>query len=432
MREVFGKLKRKSGSAPRLYADATGVGKPILDLLEEKGIPAVACYFNHGDRRTEKSWREVTIGKAYLVSRLQALLQTRRLHLPNNPEASALAEELLNYEIRVDENANDRYGAFRVGTHDDLVTALGLAVQTRRTSERLFDEAAMSAHHGTSFVGIEIGTNRDPSAIAVVEVEWRVVQDEREAHFHVRFLEAMAASQRYLEVARRTAEVCAGIKARGRWIGTVFVNVTGSGTPPLDLIREKLPSERMVAGVLQPRRSKSRDRRRSQSRQGTPRQSAEVALADRPAALAPHRRSRITFEGASRLSPRDGAEGQRAAGRLPGRHARRTRHRHWPGHPGGSANRFKPLGGYRRRLGAGGGSPQVEQRPARTPAAPHCFGSPSARTSNRRRNFRSTQIWRFDHRQSSAAEFLPDQSAAPVVVRRDSSLTLNCEGVLGD
>ena len=37
--------------------------------------------------------------------------------------------ELLDYEIRVDQNANDRYGAFRVGTHDDLVTALGLATQ---------------------------------------------------------------------------------------------------------------------------------------------------------------------------------------------------------------------------------------------------------------------------------------------------------------
>ena len=28
--------------------------------------------------------------------------------------------------------ANDRYGAFKVGTHDDLVTALGLAVQLDR------------------------------------------------------------------------------------------------------------------------------------------------------------------------------------------------------------------------------------------------------------------------------------------------------------
>jgi hypothetical protein len=43
--------------------------------------------------------------------------------------AGSTAQELQDYEIRVDENANDRYGAFRVGTHDDLVTALGLAVQ---------------------------------------------------------------------------------------------------------------------------------------------------------------------------------------------------------------------------------------------------------------------------------------------------------------
>jgi hypothetical protein len=37
---------------------------------------------------------------------------------------------LEDYEIRVSEDANDKYGAFRTGAHDDLVTALGLAVQT--------------------------------------------------------------------------------------------------------------------------------------------------------------------------------------------------------------------------------------------------------------------------------------------------------------
>jgi hypothetical protein len=35
---------------------------------------------------------------------------------------------LPNREINSDDNANDRYGAFKVGTHDDMVTALGLAV----------------------------------------------------------------------------------------------------------------------------------------------------------------------------------------------------------------------------------------------------------------------------------------------------------------
>jgi hypothetical protein len=40
----------------------------------------------------------------------------------------------LDFEIRVEENANERYGAFRVGSQDDLVTALGLAVQPEPVS----------------------------------------------------------------------------------------------------------------------------------------------------------------------------------------------------------------------------------------------------------------------------------------------------------
>lgn len=117
-----------------VYVDATGVGQPVVDLIREQITrgTVVAVYFTHGDRRTTKvegGGRCVTLGKAYLVSRLQALLQAGRLHLPRTSEAEVLTEELLNYEIRVTKDANDTYGAFRVGTHDDLVTALGLAVQ---------------------------------------------------------------------------------------------------------------------------------------------------------------------------------------------------------------------------------------------------------------------------------------------------------------
>jgi hypothetical protein len=72
---------------------------------------------------------EVKLGRGWLVSRLQVLLQGDRLHLPTTAEARALAEELLEYEIKVDPDGDARFGAFRVGAHDDLVTALGLAVQ---------------------------------------------------------------------------------------------------------------------------------------------------------------------------------------------------------------------------------------------------------------------------------------------------------------
>src|SRR5918993_2223447 len=124
-----------SGQAPTLYVDATGVGTPIVDILSAAGVGGMArlkaVYFTHGDRRkVERS--EVKLGKAWLVSRMQALLQSGLLHLPRSAEAEALGKELLDYEIRVTEDANDRYGAFRVGAHDDLVTALGLATQDDR------------------------------------------------------------------------------------------------------------------------------------------------------------------------------------------------------------------------------------------------------------------------------------------------------------
>jgi hypothetical protein len=100
-------------------------------LLSSTGIERActirAVYFTHGDRLT-RCEDGLSLGKAYLVSRMQALIQTRRIELPRTREAEELAEELLDYEIRVDEDANDKYGAFKVGTHDDLVTALGLAM----------------------------------------------------------------------------------------------------------------------------------------------------------------------------------------------------------------------------------------------------------------------------------------------------------------
>ncbi len=103
-----------------------------MDLLREQSpelASAVAVIFTSGTQRKEHPrQRKVTLGKARLVSRLQALLRAGRLHLPAHREATALARELETYELRVDDNGHARFGAFKTGTHDDLVTALALAV----------------------------------------------------------------------------------------------------------------------------------------------------------------------------------------------------------------------------------------------------------------------------------------------------------------
>lgn len=129
LREIKSGVAAKAGYHPEVFVDATGLGTPIVSLLTAEVGCVLSVYFNHGDRRVKEGMYEIRLGKAWLVARLQVLLQTQRLHLPEGNQFKALAEDLFNFEIRVEPDANERYGAFSLGARDDLITALGLAVQ---------------------------------------------------------------------------------------------------------------------------------------------------------------------------------------------------------------------------------------------------------------------------------------------------------------
>lgn len=118
----------KQGFRLELAVDATGIGLAVSDELKSRGLSPQSVFFTAGDKRSERTGDSVSIGKGWMVGRLQVLLQSGRIHLPDSAEADALVHELLNYEIKVNSNANMQSGAFRTGTHDDLVIALGLAV----------------------------------------------------------------------------------------------------------------------------------------------------------------------------------------------------------------------------------------------------------------------------------------------------------------
>lgn len=130
--QALGARAAMTGGMPAyaIYADVTGLGQPVVDVLQEAGAGIIPVFFTHGDRRIiHPDDGTVTLGKAWVVARLQALLQTGRVFLPRMSEAEILAKELIDYQIEVEPDANERYGAFTVGTQDDLVTALGLATQ---------------------------------------------------------------------------------------------------------------------------------------------------------------------------------------------------------------------------------------------------------------------------------------------------------------
>ena len=72
------------------------------------------------------SWH---VAKKELVSRLQVLLQTRRLQIARAlPDADLLVKELQNFRVKVTVAANEVFEAWREGQHDDLVLAVAIAV----------------------------------------------------------------------------------------------------------------------------------------------------------------------------------------------------------------------------------------------------------------------------------------------------------------
>jgi hypothetical protein len=73
------------------------------------------------------------VPKRDLVSVVQVALQNRTLKIAEQlPEAETLSRELQNFTVKITDSANDVYGAWREGTHDDLVLAVALALWTAK------------------------------------------------------------------------------------------------------------------------------------------------------------------------------------------------------------------------------------------------------------------------------------------------------------
>jgi hypothetical protein len=109
--------------------DSTGVGEGVSEMVI-KALPNAdirKCYLTGGIDPKEDGI-QIKLPKTQLVSTLVALFDDGRVKLPRSSNGiEAMVGELLNYEIHVSEEGHDQFGAFKTGSHDDLVTALGLA-----------------------------------------------------------------------------------------------------------------------------------------------------------------------------------------------------------------------------------------------------------------------------------------------------------------
>ncbi len=71
------------------------------------------------------------VPKRNLVSTVWVYLQAGKLKIARKlSKAKTLARELQSFQVKINDNAHDPYGAWREGTHDDLVLAAVLALWT--------------------------------------------------------------------------------------------------------------------------------------------------------------------------------------------------------------------------------------------------------------------------------------------------------------
>jgi len=112
-----------------LVVDATGVGRPVVDLLRQAGLTCrlMAAVITGGDGETLRAGY-YGVPKRDLIVGLQVLLQRGALQIAAGlAEGPALVREMAEMRVKVTSGGREQYAAWREGEHDDLVFAVALA-----------------------------------------------------------------------------------------------------------------------------------------------------------------------------------------------------------------------------------------------------------------------------------------------------------------
>jgi hypothetical protein len=113
----------------QLAVDNTGVGAAVVDLLRNARPQATILPVTITGGAEENLTNAVYhVPKRDLIVRLQVLLQQGALRVAAGlEEGPALLSELMAMQVKVSTAGNERYAAWRDGSHDDLVFAVALA-----------------------------------------------------------------------------------------------------------------------------------------------------------------------------------------------------------------------------------------------------------------------------------------------------------------
>ena len=111
-----------------LVVDATGVGRPVVDLLRRADLGcAMYPVMITGGTAEHSEGGYYHVPKRDLIVGLEVLLERKALRIAAELElAETLVKELTEMRVKVTPGGYEQYGAWRVGSHDDLVLAVAL------------------------------------------------------------------------------------------------------------------------------------------------------------------------------------------------------------------------------------------------------------------------------------------------------------------
>jgi hypothetical protein len=119
-----------------LAVDATGVGRPVVDLLNRAGLSMriLAVTITGGAHETGHG-SYYSVPQRDLIAGIQVLLQNSGLQVAAGlAHGPAFLSELAEMRLKITPAGRASYGAWRAGAHDDLVFAVALACWAARES----------------------------------------------------------------------------------------------------------------------------------------------------------------------------------------------------------------------------------------------------------------------------------------------------------
>jgi len=147
------KLSRQTA----MIVDATGVGTPIVQMMQQAGMAPIGVTITTGSVVTNGKMGGYNVPKSELVSALNLVFQARRIKVPTALKLKAeFLKELERFKVTVSNTGINTYEAAVASVHDDLVLSTAMGVwYAEKTEGSTFASVATGRNAKTLFNPLE-------------------------------------------------------------------------------------------------------------------------------------------------------------------------------------------------------------------------------------------------------------------------------------